>query len=170
MVLRRGLGSNKLSLCMLVLSRLRETYWSAGVISRLFERAQALLGSTNAGVSKNTENSTSSSYRDGFHTCNPPVAGNEYREQRHQQEEEEPRDLMRPLSEPTLLMSEQPGPPWFNDPPCFSTVDQLLSPGFSISENAFQSLFTGYDNGTGGVYDQIIPDSNDVPIHLLYSS
>jgi hypothetical protein len=41
--IRRGLGKNKLNLCMLVLAQLRNTYWSASVIYRLFERAQVML-------------------------------------------------------------------------------------------------------------------------------
>lgn len=53
--------------------------------------------------------------------------------------------------------SEQ-GAFWLNDSgsPCFSNVDQLLSPGFYIPENVFQPFFPSYDNGAGMMdpYDQ----------------
>lgn len=41
--LLRSLGKNKLGLCLLVLSHIRRTYWSASVIHRLFARAQQIL-------------------------------------------------------------------------------------------------------------------------------
>ncbi|CAK7234605.1 hypothetical protein SBRCBS47491_009007 [Sporothrix bragantina] len=41
--LLRSLGKNKLGLCLLVLSHIRNTYWSASVIHRLFSRAQQIL-------------------------------------------------------------------------------------------------------------------------------
>jgi len=79
---------------------------------------------------------------------------------------------MESMTKSNLMMDEQtmPGTYWFNDSgsPCFSNVDQLLSPGFSVPENIFQSFFTGYDNNLGGGYDQMIPANND-PVGMLYN-
>jgi hypothetical protein len=57
-----------------------------------------------------------------------------------------------------------PGTFWLNDSgsPCFSNVDQLLSPGFFVSENVFQPFLPGYDNGSGmvdsyGQYNMSLP-------------
>ena len=87
-----------------------------------------------------------------------------------------------PEPNPNLLMNDQQQQNsllWLNQSPCFSNVDHLLSPGFSISENAFQSFFTnnGYDNNGGIVveeaaYDHIVMPmpmpGGEVPIDLLY--
>jgi len=179
--LRRGLGSNKLNLCMLILSKLRETYWSAGVIYRLFERAQLILGSSNPNVSNNAEKTTTSLPRPGFHSSSQGVADTEHHlQQNHQQEqqrqqqqqqaeEEEEMVPMLQIPEHTALMSEQVTPSWLSESTYFSTIDQLLSPGFSISEYAFQSLIPGYDNDVGGVYDQIVPVSSEAQMSLLHN-
>jgi hypothetical protein len=53
--LRRGLGKNKLDLCMLILPQLRNTYWSACVIYRLFERAQSMLDKARLAPEPSTE-------------------------------------------------------------------------------------------------------------------
>ena len=168
--LRRGLGSNKLNLCMLVLSQLRDTYWSASVIYRLFERAQVMLDKSNSGDSTQAEKPNVSSHRIGAHS-NSQNVDTEYQQQHGQnqpQQQEDTDDPIQQMPDSSLLMSEQSASLWFNDSPCFSNVDQLLSPGFSISESAFQSFFTGYDNGMVGSYDQIVPVSSGGPSDLLY--
>ncbi len=63
-----------------------------------------------------------------------------------------------------------PGAFWLNDSgsPRFSNVDQLLSPGFSISENAFQPFFTNYDSsGIVGGYGHMSHASDNVRVDLL---
>jgi len=40
--LQSGLVTNKLQLCMLFLANSSDTYWSAGVMYRLFKRAQSI--------------------------------------------------------------------------------------------------------------------------------
>jgi hypothetical protein len=98
----------------------------------------------------------------------------EYHQQHlHHQESE---DQIQSMPQTDLLIDGQtvPGAFWLNESgsPCFSNVDHLLSPGFFISENVFQPFFTGYDNGNGMVdaYDQTGPESNNVPVGLLYNS
>ncbi|RFU27236.1 hypothetical protein B7463_g9113, partial [Scytalidium lignicola] len=165
--LRRGLGSNKLNLCMLVLSQLRDTYWSASVIYRLFARAQSILDKPNPSVSVQPEKPTDSFHRVGAHSN----TGSQDVDTEHQQQDEDTQQSIRPMTESNILMDGQTAPFWLNDSesPCFSSVDQLLSPGFSMSENAFQSLFAGFDNGIQGVYDQMMPVSSDIPPDLLYN-
>ncbi|CAK7236100.1 hypothetical protein SCUCBS95973_009492 [Sporothrix curviconia] len=53
--LLRSLGKNKLGLCLLVLSHIRNTYWSASVIHRLFSRAQQILQDASGGESGGNE-------------------------------------------------------------------------------------------------------------------
>jgi hypothetical protein len=159
-----GLGSNKLQLCMLVLSNLRETYWSAGVMYRLFGRAQTILSNSNPELSKATKNPASSTSRINAQYTNQNFVDPLLR-RRHRQEESEVSMLLTP--EPNLPLNEQPALSWFNTSPRFSNVDQLLSPGFSLSENVFQDFFPDYEGGM--VYDQIVPVSNGISEDILYS-
>lgn len=167
--LRRGLGSNKLNLCMLVLSQLRDTYWSASVIYRLFKRAQVMLEKSNSCVSTQTEKPPVSSHHIGAHSNSHEVDTEhqqpDHNDQDQPQQQEDTEDPIRPTPELNILTNEQAASFWLNDSPSFSNVDQLLSPGFSISENTFQSFFTGYDN----VYDQIVPVSSGNPIDMVYN-
>lgn len=50
--LLRNHGKNKLDLCLLVLSEMRNTYWSASVIYRLFSKAQKILEESSSRSSK----------------------------------------------------------------------------------------------------------------------
>jgi hypothetical protein len=50
-------------------------------------------------------------------------------------------------------LNDEAPPPWFNTSPQFGSVDQLLSPGFSLSENIFRDFFPGYDSSIA--YDPI---------------
>ncbi|CZR58718.1 related to cutinase transcription factor 1 beta [Phialocephala subalpina] len=181
--LRRGLGKNKLNLCMLVLSQLRDTYWSASVIYRLFERAQTMLGrgKSNSGLATKTTQSISTpqstktrsnSNGNGVDIEQRQQNLNQYHHQiQHQRDQTDVPDQSPPQA--NLLMDDQAmqGSFWLNESgsPCFSNVDQLLSPGFYIPENTFQSFLTGYDNGMGGAYDQILPTSNGGHLDLLYN-
>jgi len=171
--LRRGLGKNKLNLCMLVLSQLRDTYWSASVIYRLFERAQIMLEKFNSKSRGSTQPERSlASHHTGTHPGSNEI---DLERQRHvhQQDTE---DTNQSMPQSDLLMDGQtlPGPFWLNESgsPCFSNVDHLLSPGFFISENVFQPFFLGYDNGNGmmDAYDQMGSASNNGPIDLLYTA
>lgn len=173
--LRRGLGSNKLNLCMLVLQQLRDTYWSASVTYRLFARAQVLLEKSNSSVSKQAEKLASIPHRTTAASNRQNVDTGHQHQQQHQHHQDQQQnqqyntdDAMRLMPETDFAMNEQTAPFWLNDSPSFSNVDQLLSPGFSIPENTFQSFFTGYDNGMVGVYDQPMPVSGEIPIDLLY--
>ena len=158
-----GLGSNKLQLCMLVLSNLRETYWSAGVMYRLFEKAQMILGNSKPELPRAARgtasgNRTTSQNRNQNYV-NLPL------DQRHGHQESDISMILTP--EPNLPLNEQPAPLWFNTSPRFSNVDQLLSPGFSLSENVFQDLFPDYDGGM--VYNPIVPVSNGISEDMLYN-
>lgn len=180
--LRRGLGKNKLNLCMLVLSQLRDTYWSASVIYRLFERAQTMLekSKSSSGLPAQARQATNSSHSTA---ASPNSSSNDannqrqhyQRDQQQQQHHQSTNESEPGIPHANLLMDESvmQGSYWLNESgsPCFSNVDQLLSPGFYIPENTFQSFMTGYDNGNGmgGGYDQILPTSNGVHLDLLYN-
>ena len=182
--LRRGLGSNKLNLCMLVLSRLRETYWSASVIYRLFERAQAILGDSHVDVSGTAESQNAASERPAHPSSRQRGAETEhyrqqydhqqgqYEHQLHQHKEnnrdEEEAVSTVPIPELNDMTSEQAALSWLNESFSLSTVDHLLSPGFSISESAFPSLFMGYSDDMLGAYDNTVPLASEAPLNLLY--
>lgn len=180
--LRRGLGKNKLNLCMLVLSQLRETYWSASVIYRLFERAQAMLekskSSSSVPAQARQATSTSHSGEVPFNSSSNGVNNQHQHRQQHQQHHQNTDDSESAMPQANLLMDGQmmqmvQGSFWLNESgsPCFSNVDQLLSPGFYIPENTFQTFMTGYDNsdGMGDSYDQILPTPNGGHLDLLYN-
>ncbi|KUJ13906.1 uncharacterized protein LY89DRAFT_590938 [Mollisia scopiformis] len=169
--LRRGLGKNKLSLCMLVLSQLRDTYWSASVIFRLFERAQTMLDKSKSNNIPLVENPATNHHRSESHSTSSPHVDTEY--QQHQQfQQASAQASMGHIPDSNLLTAEQtiPDTYWFNDSgsPCFSNVDQLLSPGFSVPENVYQPFFTGYDNGIGGPYNHLHPPNGN-PVNLMYN-
>lgn len=145
---------------MLALTQLRDTYWSASVIYRLFARAQNILDQSSSSTPLQAEKST------GSHRNGEGFPGNHVSEQ-SQAQGVATEDVSQVRSESDLLIDDQVVPFWMNDSPCFDNVDQLLSPGFSISENAFQSLFIGYNNSIEGVYDQIIPAPGDIGADML---
>lgn len=165
--LRRGLGRNKLALCMLVLSQLRDTYWSASMIYRLFERAQIMIDNPkpppiiNSAATPTTsapENQNESRYN------NDPNTGY----QNHRPQQLLPDGPNNPNSfsiDSNLLLDQNTNPSWLTD---FNHVDQLLNPGFSMNEdNMFQPFFTGYDyNGLMSSYDPI--PGNNPPADGMY--
>jgi hypothetical protein len=155
--LRRGLGKNKLNLCMLVLTQLRSTYWSASVIYRLFERAQIMLDKVKTGTEPGagTENWSISQATEPQTTRE--VLGIEHHHQfpHHQdtqQEHENPASGQAiPRSNLQFDDCNAPSAFWLNDSgsPCFSNVDHLLSPGFYVPGSVFQPFYQSFDDGSG---------------------
>lgn len=134
-----GLAGNRLQLCMLILAKLRETYWSAAVMYRLFERAQRIL-----------EESRQSQLRTVPGLTRRPV---------HETDGQEPQEILRgqvqhqnnyniagldttSASWPLMSTQVESSSIW-DDPLGFDTVDELLGPGFGLPEDAFQGLFPG---------------------------
>jgi hypothetical protein len=148
----RGLGVNKLQLCMLVLSELRETYWSAGVMYRLFERAQCILSNSAPTDSTSGISSTSSVTQIRSNRNSQSYIPAEVQQPRQQEQLSNEVVTLLPQG-PHVQLNDEAPPPWFNTSPQFGSVDQLLSPGFSLSENIFQDFFPGYDSSIA--YDPI---------------
>jgi hypothetical protein len=128
---------------------------------RLFERARDILNRPNENISKAAKRPTSVPNRTSSHQSKEYVSGIITQHQ----EEGEASMLLTP--ETSIPMGEQPEPLWFNESPNFSNVDQLLSPGFSLSENVlFQGFFMDYDNVEG--YDPMPSILNEAPAGLPY--
>ncbi|RFU81421.1 c6 transcription factor [Trichoderma arundinaceum] len=172
--LTRGLAENKLRLHMLVLSNLRGTYWSADVMYRLFERAQAILSKSNSQMPKPSKNpddrlsrviiSGNSHSRDFSHIQQQSQPQPQPQSQSQQPQPNGTPMLLTP--EPTMMMTGQPpANPWFNASPQFSDVDQLLSPGFYLSEEVYPDFFLGYENAV--VYDPLVLGSSRIPDNML---
>ncbi|KAM0263713.1 hypothetical protein ACHAQJ_001027 [Trichoderma viride] len=167
--LTRGLAENKLQLHMLVLSNLRGTYWSADVMYRLFERALTILKKSNSQTPKPNKNSD-----DRFSRVTVSESRNG-RDFIHAQQQPQPPPPPQPqpsempmlmTPEPTMMMGEQPpANTWFNASPQFSDVDQLLSPGFYLSEDVFPDFYLGYENAA--VYDPLVLGSGKIPDEIL---
>ena len=159
-----GLARNRLYLCMLVLSELRDTYWSAGVMYRLFERAQSIIEQRN-----NKSSNTSSSKISSF----PPTGqsgplNSEANPDAYQ-------DSAQPEQIAMLPTPESNGPNNFSSLPIptdgsmyLSGIDELLNPGFSLSETSFETLFQDFDANNPGFYDILGPASNDFPIDGMF--
>ncbi|UKZ55988.1 hypothetical protein TrVGV298_009812 [Trichoderma virens] len=154
-LLTRGLAENKLQLYMLVLSNLRGTYWSADVMYRLFDRAQSILKKSNAQMTKpSIKNSDDSG--DSMNL----------QQQSHLQLPPPTEGPLLPTPEPTILLSEQQtANQWFNESPQFSHVDQLLSPGFYLSEDGFSEFLLSYEDAA--VYDPHVLGSGRIPDEIL---
>lgn len=133
--LTRGLGQNKLQLCMLVFADLRSTYWSADVMYRLFQRAQTLM--------KERERQSTS------YEARPATPDGEL-SQVAEQLLSESQQAAGPMHE-SVALPVDPLVPFFADSsPQFSDVDQLLSPGFALSEEVFLYFFPNYLAGNYG--------------------
>lgn len=131
---------------------------------RLFERARDILNHRNENISKTAKRPTSEPNRTTSNHSREDITG--INPQQPQEDQGEAPMLLTP--EASLPMGEQPEPLWFNESPNFSNVDQLLSPGFSLSENVlFQGFFMDYDN-VGEGYDPMPTVSNEIPASLLY--
>ncbi|KAJ5214910.1 hypothetical protein N7468_010589 [Penicillium chermesinum] len=141
--LQANLGQNKLQLCMLILDNLRDTYWSAGVMFRLFDRAQKILlsqGNDSGPLASRNLDSPSMA------TPAPPPApvGQDH-------VNTSPTDRVIPqfdhfpshgappisLGGGMLHPNTMPGPD-------FNAVEQILSPGFYLSDVDTQSLLMNY--------------------------
>ncbi|KIH89951.1 hypothetical protein SPBR_00258 [Sporothrix brasiliensis 5110] len=215
--LLRSLGKNKLGLCLLVLSHIRRTYWSASVIHRLFSRAQQILqqGAPATSVAaeevadrRPTATETApkmlpeprqreqnmrersptttttqpicyetqqhppphqddtmhshSSYDAGMPTPTPTVTptssaqpfAQHFVPSLHQSlppslphTQHIPSSLPHPQQQPALSL-QQPDAGWWDEPATFWNVDLLLSPGFALSDDVYQTLFETYSDGS----------------------
>ncbi|KAK1238144.1 hypothetical protein MKX08_002723 [Trichoderma sp. CBMAI-0020] len=161
----RGLAENKLQLHMLVLSNLRGTYWSADVMYRLFERAQTILKKGSLQTPKRAKNSghqlnravTSESINDrsfiqvqqGLQLHPPPAP---------QQPQPDGISVLMTPETSMMMGDQQPANQWFSESPQFSDVDQLLSPGFYLSEDVLPDFVLGYENS--GVYGPLVVGSS----------
>lgn len=158
-----GLARNKLQLCMLVLSDLRQTYWSANVMYRLFERGQALL--TNGEVK--TAGAPTNANANGLRSATTPDHDRDHRIVVEQMPPQNTHDesVMSAVPEPALVLNEPLDPLWFNISPQFSNVDQLLSPGFSLSEDVFLDFFPNYPNVAYG--QALLPNVADETMYYV---
>lgn len=140
--LQANLGRNKMQLCMLILDSLRDTYWSAGVMYRLFDRAQKILGGaieTQAQPEKNIEPSENAA----------PVSMDAYASVPGTNRVMSEFENFNPNSSETMA---------FGDPvlqnnshvgPDFDALEQILSPGFYLSDVNTQALFMSYTSNPG---------------------
>lgn len=183
-----SLGTGKLNLCMLVLSNIRDTYWSASVMHRLFERAQSILAkSCVEGPAAATSESVSVQQQRSASVASPPTQKTRGEEARiasaqYPQATGSDNGLMPQLAQPPALsevghdlqqQSSSTGPVlWWDEAPCFTSVEPLLSPGFALSDETCQALFTGYDS-FGAVpavaYDPVVAVPSGSSMDLLYS-
>ncbi len=154
-----GLASNRLQLCMLVLSKLRETYWSAGVMYRLFTRAQNLIKTSKQPPlppATTTGNSTPTVQRSQTHQ--PSLQSLQNSIQHHQHQHQHQPDVPGlDASASNLPTYDDTGPLSWNASSYFGSVDQLLSPGFALSEDTFLSLFPDDDSILHTPYDTLAP-------------
>lgn len=134
---------------------------------RLFERAQSIL-------SKSVPNSSTSGIISTSSVTQ--IRSNQNSQTYTHAEEQQPRQQEQLNHEVTTLLPQEPSvqlnaevpAPWFDTSPQFGSVDQLLSPGFSLSENIFQDFFPGYDSSIAynssaetmphGIEDSIVYD------------
>ncbi|KIW90544.1 uncharacterized protein Z519_09191 [Cladophialophora bantiana CBS 173.52] len=126
-----GLAGNRLQLCMLILSKLRETYWSAGVMYRLFERAQRILQESKR-CNLNTVPRLGQDLDQVVNDCDTrPNADYHNRLQKH---------IDTPVLDSSLegwpLMSNTTTDalPFWDGPLSFDTVGELLGPGSASLE------------------------------------
>jgi hypothetical protein len=161
----KGLASTRLRLCMLVLLELRDTYWSAGVMYRLFERAQRILETPKTGATESAEKSIpKSTYSDHL----LPDRSQESPEGRRQHLPQQNAPFAN-VAEPLIPIANTCASTGrWGGQSMFNGIDQLLDPGFALSEDAFETMFMGYDDGTG-FYDSGGTVLNGSSIDLLYN-
>lgn len=132
--LQSGLATNKLQLCMLFLANISDTYWSAGVMYRLFERAQTILKAvTYTNGSKGTKEKKPSVFP------------------RHD-------NMVRLYTPPETIDNTAPSlshsdryetagleDTWSNqDGISMEAIDQLLNPDFALRDDNYDALFSGF--------------------------
>ncbi|KIW35301.1 uncharacterized protein PV07_02004 [Cladophialophora immunda] len=139
-----GLAGNRLQLCMLVLSKLRETYWSAGVMHRLFERAQRILQETKLGNIDTVQRPSQGFDQLEDHSATHLTVNFQDELQRH-----DGNPVIDSSHQDWSFTNSTSGAlPLWDDPLGFDTVDELLGPGFGLPGDAFEGLFTSsYGSG-----------------------
>ncbi|CAK7199904.1 hypothetical protein SEUCBS139899_002591 [Sporothrix eucalyptigena] len=168
--LLRSLGKNKLGLCLLVLSHVRNTYWSASVIHRLFTRAQQILqdasgkgsaektrevqmtedaqptapGPTTNHDSISSLNNYASDIPTPTPTLTPTPTAQAFTMQPYLPNPPPPPSFAPSLPPPQPQAVQQPDTSWWDEPATFLNVDLLLSPGFALSDDVCQTLFQNY--------------------------
>lgn len=147
--LQANLGKNRLNLCLLFLDNLRDTYWSAGVMYRLFDRAQSILTSRK---DANAEN-TALQNHDGPSRL-------QYSEMHQQYNDSLPTaitsssvaDFTPGTTEPDVLATDnfsgEVGTSGYSLD--FDALEQLLSPGFALSDSYSQGLYTQFNGSVIG--------------------
>lgn len=161
----RGLAENKLQLHMLVLSNLRGTYWSADVIYQLFERAQTIL--------RKGSSQTSQRGKDSDHQLSRVVTSESINDpsfvqvQQELQLQPQPDGISMLMTPDTSMMMghQQPANQCFSESPQFSDVDQLLSPGFYLSEDVLSDFVLSYENSA--VYGPLVVGSSKMSDGVL---
>ncbi|KAJ5735782.1 uncharacterized protein N7483_000907 [Penicillium malachiteum] len=151
--LQAHLAKNRLNLCLLFLDNLRDTYWSAGVMYRLFDRAQTIL------TSRNTTNHQMISQKTGLNSNTP----------RHPNDPGNNTIVATEVIPPSIA-DFTPNSTTSGVPPesfsgdletnayslDFAALEQLLSPGFALSDGHSQGLFAEY---MGNVMGEEVPMS-----------
>jgi hypothetical protein len=159
-----GLASNKLQLCMLFLENISPTYWSAGVMFRLFERAQHILRNTKRKNNINETQKEGTSTKQRSRNIGFPESFVETREARPTSHLLEP--------EPPLI-PDAVAPLWINDEGMnnanmsLNAIDQLLHPDFSLPDDDYSALFPGVMFGKA---DQSQADPTIDTINLFNSA
>lgn len=159
-----GLAANRLQLCMLVLSKLRETYWSAGVMHRLFERAQRILknskdrGNTSDVVAARTSDHVLTE-AGGLHAELPPALPPNARSSAFQPEPD-----TWPFSSGAEVSAS------WEDLSFFSAVDELMGPSFGFREDAFYGLYPGAYDGNYQMSSSAGQPSDTSTMGLLYNA
>ncbi|KAJ5280280.1 hypothetical protein N7478_005652 [Penicillium angulare] len=150
--LHANLGKNRLNLCLLFLDNLRDTYWSAGVMYRLFDRAQSILTSRKSNDTENTALQT----HDGLSRL-------QYSETHQQYNDSLPNaiissnvaDFAPGNTEPDVLATDsfagEVGTSGYSLD--FDALEQLLSPGFALSDSYSQGLYNQYNGSV--IRDQL---------------
>lgn len=120
-----SLGSNKLQLCMIVLENLRQTYWSANVMYRLFQGAHSVLKQSAPATRRSSVGPTR------------PAGRNSEGEGEDDTEME-----VNFGPEASTGLADEITSFWFDT--SASGLDQLLSPGFSLYDDKFQDFVAMY--------------------------
>ncbi|OAL28103.1 hypothetical protein AYO22_03130 [Fonsecaea multimorphosa] len=141
-----GLAGNRLQLCMLVLSKLRETYWSAGVMHRLFERAQRILQESKRGNNVETASESSQACDQADHHSANHVTVVDFQNE-FERHNGYPTIVDPPEGWPFTNSTTEASLQLWDDPLSFDTVEELLGPGFGLPGDAFEGLFTSSYGG-----------------------
>lgn len=147
-LLQANLAKNRLNLCLLFLESLRDTYWSAGVMYRLFDRAQAILTNHNS----NGAQGLNTPKRTAPPNMNNQVIGQE--ENNGTTTEMMTSNLAQymPNGAGAGVLGAEDITSGFDThySADFNALEQLLSPGFALSDQS-QGLFADFTgNGMDG--------------------